>query len=96
MSRGRQRATLECGLKLELNRLARKGFVQPGAYRSSGIRWTSGYTGEEIASGYITADMSGSDEDGSALNSAASISLFSSRLVRAISAAGSGTSSAHA
>ena len=41
MSRARERVTLENGLKLDLNRLARKGFVQPGAYRGSGISWTN-------------------------------------------------------
>ena len=58
MSRDRTRVTLENGLKLDLNRLARRGFIQPGAYRGSGISWTNSYTGEELASGWITADMS--------------------------------------
>lgn len=57
MSRARERVTLENGLKLDLNRLARKGFVKPGAYRGSGISWTNSYTGEELASGWVTADM---------------------------------------
>ena len=58
MPRPRQRATLESGLKLDLNRLARRGFIRPGAYRRSGIVWTNNYDGEKIASGLITADMS--------------------------------------
>jgi hypothetical protein len=57
MPRPCQRARLESGLKLDLNRLARRGFIQPGAYKRSGIRWS--YDGEETASGIITADMSG-------------------------------------
>ena len=62
MPRPCQRVRLENGLKLDLNRLARRGFVQPGAYRGSGISWTNNYTGEQIASGFITADMNGPEE----------------------------------
>lgn len=62
MPRPCQRIRLESGLKLDLNRLARRGFIQPGAYRGSGIRWTNSYTGEEIATGNITAEMSVPDE----------------------------------
>ena len=62
MPRARECVTLESGLKLDLNRLARQGFVRPGGYRGSGIRWTNSYTGEEIASGFIKADMSGPSE----------------------------------
>jgi hypothetical protein len=50
---------LESGLKLDLNCLARRGCIQPGACKVSGISWTNNYTGEQIASGTITADMSG-------------------------------------
>ncbi|HEV2899900.1 MAG TPA: hypothetical protein VGX71_19120 [Pseudaminobacter sp.] len=57
MPRSRQRATLESGLKLDLYRLARRGFIQPGGYKRNGISWTNNYTGELIASGVITADM---------------------------------------
>jgi hypothetical protein len=56
------RARLESGLKLDLNRLARRGFIDPGGYKASGISWTNNYTGEQIASGFITADMIGPDE----------------------------------
>jgi subtilisin family serine protease len=62
MPRPLQRATLENGIKLDLNRLARRGFIDPGGYKGSGISWKSNYTGEVIASGLITADMSGTDE----------------------------------
>ena len=60
MPRPRQRACLESGLKLDINRLARRGFIKPGAATGAvGIRWTNNYSGEEIASGTIVADMSG-------------------------------------
>lgn len=59
MPRPLQRVRLESGLKLNLNGLARRGFIQPGAYKGSGISWTNNYTGEPVASGFITADMSG-------------------------------------
>ena len=62
MPRPLQRIRLESGLKLNLNGLARRGFIQPGAYKGSGISWTNSYTGEPIASGLITAEMNGSDE----------------------------------
>jgi hypothetical protein len=62
MPRPLQRACLQSGLSLNLNRLARLGFIQPGAYRGRGISWTNNYTGEQIASGLITADMSGERE----------------------------------
>jgi hypothetical protein len=55
-------SALEDGLKLDLNRLARRGFIQPGGYKRSGISWTNSYTGERIAWGIIAADMSGARE----------------------------------
>ena len=58
MPRSRQRVCLQDGLKLDLNWLARNGFVQFGAntgFRE--IRWTHSYWGE-IANGLITANMS--------------------------------------
>ena len=58
MPRPRQRVRLESGLKLDLNRLVKKGLIQPGACKASGISWTGAYSGE-IAVGIITADMSG-------------------------------------
>ena len=60
MPRPRQRVCLESGLKLDLNRLRRQGGVRPGAKVGPYvIRWTNTYTGEEIASGLITANMEG-------------------------------------
>jgi hypothetical protein len=62
MARPRQRVFLQDGLKLDLNRLARKGFVRHGAnIGGRGITWTHSYWGE-IASGLISADMGGKDE----------------------------------
>jgi hypothetical protein len=58
MPRSRERATLEAGLKLDLNRLLRRGSIRRGAYARSGIVWTEAYSGEEMASGTITADLS--------------------------------------
>ena len=61
MSRPRQRACLQDGLSLNLNRLARRGFIQPGAATGpTGIAWRN--SDEEIASGIITADLRGPDE----------------------------------
>jgi hypothetical protein len=63
MPRPCQRARLESGLKLDINRLARRGFIRPGASTGPvGIRWTNSYFDEEVASGIITTDMSGRDE----------------------------------
>lgn len=60
MPRPLQRVRLASGLKLDLNRLARRGFIQPGAYTEPvGIGWINNYSGEQVASGLITADMSG-------------------------------------
>jgi hypothetical protein len=54
-----QRVRLESGLKLDLNRLIRGGFIRPGVITGAGgIAWTDKYTGDEIASGLITADLS--------------------------------------
>ena len=60
MPKPRQRACLEEGLKLDLNRLARQGFVRRGMrWGPIGIRWHWTYTGEEIATGLITSNMEG-------------------------------------
>jgi hypothetical protein len=62
MSRPRERVCLQDGLKLDLNRLARKGFIKHGTNIGvRGITWTHSYW-DEIATGFITADMSGNDE----------------------------------
>src|SRR5262249_35222834 len=51
---------LESGLKLDINRLVRRGFIQPGATTGPvGIKWTDSSFDEEIACGAITADMAG-------------------------------------
>jgi hypothetical protein len=61
MPRCCQRVRLESGLKLDINRLARRGFIRFGAATGPvGITWTNSYTGDEIASGVITANMSDS------------------------------------
>jgi hypothetical protein len=53
---------LQDGLQLDLNRLARRGFIRRGAsWGPIGIRWISTYWGE-IASGTITANLSGEQE----------------------------------
>lgn len=60
MPRSRQRVCLQDGLRLDINRLAHRGFIRRGAQSGPiGIRWTSTYWDQEIASGIITADMSG-------------------------------------
>jgi hypothetical protein len=59
MGKQRDRVCLQDGLKLDLNRLARKGFIRCGANIGvRGIRWTHSYWGD-IASGLISADMTG-------------------------------------
>jgi hypothetical protein len=59
MSRSRERVTLEAGLKLDLNRLVRRGFIRRGACTRGEIKWTESFSGEQIATGIITADMAG-------------------------------------
>ncbi len=60
MPRPCQRVRLESGLKLDINRLARNGFVHPGATsRPVGITWSDAYSGREIASGIISSDLRG-------------------------------------
>jgi hypothetical protein len=57
MPRPRYRTCLEDGLKLDLNHLARNGFIRFGAnIGARGISWCNSRQGE-IASGVITADM---------------------------------------
>src|SRR5215468_5209999 len=59
MPRQRQRVRLEDGVKLDLNKLVRRGFVQPGGMTGPvGIRWTHTYWGD-IGTGLIWADMTG-------------------------------------
>lgn len=62
MPRPPSRCQLENGIKLDLNRLAQRGFIQPGAATGPvGIAWNSDYWGE-IATGTLTSDMSGANE----------------------------------
>jgi hypothetical protein len=61
ISRPRYRACLQDGLKLDLNHLARKGFIKFGAnIGARGISWSSSHQGE-IAKGVISADMTNPD-----------------------------------
>jgi hypothetical protein len=63
MPRPRQRVCLQDGLRLDLNRLIRRGSVRPGARRGPHlIQWTNNYTGEVVASGEITANLCGQEE----------------------------------
>ena len=58
MARPRQRVCLQEGVHLNLNQLARVGFIQRGARTSErGIQWTHPQRGL-IASGFVSADMS--------------------------------------
>ena len=62
MPRPRNRACLQDGLKLDLNRLARKGYIKFSANIGiRGIKWSNSYWGE-VASGLITADMTNPDK----------------------------------
>jgi hypothetical protein len=57
MPRPRYRACLQDGLKLDLNHLARKGFIKFGAnIGARRIAWSSAYD-RQAASGVISADM---------------------------------------
>jgi hypothetical protein len=50
-------------LYLNLFQLARQGFVWPGEkVGPSGIAWTNTYTGEKIASGHVTADLTAQNQ----------------------------------
>ena len=62
MSRPGYRAQLETGLKLDINRLARNGYIRPGTVTGPvGIRWTFNYS-DKATTGIITADLSGTAE----------------------------------
>jgi hypothetical protein len=62
MSRPGYRTQLESGFKLDINRLARNGFIRSGAATGPvGIRWTYNYS-DKATTGIITADLSGTDE----------------------------------
>ena len=56
MPRSCERARLDSGLKLDINRLGLERCVRAGGIRRSRIQWTSNYRGE-IGSAAITLDM---------------------------------------
>ena len=61
MPRARCRVCLEEGLKLDLNLLARKGFIKSGKnIGARGISWSNSHQGE-VARGVISADMTNPD-----------------------------------
>jgi hypothetical protein len=61
MPRPRHRACLQDGLKLDLNHLARKGFIKFGAnIGARRISWSRSYQGE-IARGVVSADTTNPD-----------------------------------
>ncbi len=63
MPRPRSRVCLEDGLKLDLNRLIQLRLIRPGYMTMSKfIRWSYAYTGEEIASGFISAGMENAED----------------------------------
>src|SRR5262249_26380666 len=57
-------AARRASARLPLLRLPRleSGLIDPGGFMVRGIRWTNIYTGEVIAPGLITGDMSGTNE----------------------------------
>jgi hypothetical protein len=63
MPRIRVRVCLQDGLKLDLNRLIRRGFVKRGECTGPlPIQWLNSDTGEVRASGLITANLRGHEE----------------------------------
>jgi hypothetical protein len=62
MPRPCQRVCLQSGLKLDLNQLARRGLIRLGGYRSGSISWRDNYTGEQIALGTISANITDADQ----------------------------------
>jgi hypothetical protein len=55
--RDRQRVCLESGLKLDINKLIRKGMMQPGSWTRALTSWSYTHGGETIANAIITANM---------------------------------------
>ena len=63
MPRPRERACLEHGLKLDLNKLARQRLVRPGSNCGPRhLQWAQTSTGDTIASGRVTSNMTGPHE----------------------------------
>ena len=58
MPRDRQRATLESGLKLDLNALMRQRLLRPGwRFGPFQYGWSNTYTGEAVATAVISGNM---------------------------------------
>jgi hypothetical protein len=58
MPKPRQRVCLQHGLKLDINKLARQGLLQPGAKAAPFMfGWTNNYTGETVATALITTHL---------------------------------------
>jgi hypothetical protein len=91
MPKPRSRVCLQDGLKLDLNRLRRRGFVRPGARAGPQyIQWNR--DGEIIATRSITANMEGDFEGWFDLRGGNGLICEPNR---GISAVGNGTSSVH-
>jgi hypothetical protein len=62
MPRHRHRVCLEHGLKLDINWLARQGFIRPGASRGlNHLQWTR--SGDVIANAIINSNLGDCDPD---------------------------------
>jgi hypothetical protein len=57
MPRPRQRVCLQDGLKLDINKLAREGLLQPGARAFCTYTWTNSHTGELTARAQIITQL---------------------------------------
>jgi hypothetical protein len=57
MPRPRMRACLNEGLKLDINRLVRHGFIRVGAFVSGTLTWRNSYTDEETARLFVRAEF---------------------------------------
>jgi hypothetical protein len=57
MAKPRQRVRLEDGLKLDLNRLIRRGFARRPGFMVGTVRWTYPYADHETANGLVTVSI---------------------------------------
>ena len=55
--RSATQSTVEDGLKLDLGRLMRQGWVVPGGWKAGGLTWTSSPSGEHVATIGYEADL---------------------------------------
>lgn len=63
MSRNRHRVCLESGLKLDINRLIKRGSIRPGfGTGSSVLSWRNSYNGDFVASVMITPEFANCEE----------------------------------